>query len=101
MLRAFPFRTFDEIAELGLEVSVYCSSCYRERGPIDLTDARLRGKPFAGARFVRSSIRRNGSAMPPRACGTLGQLQLSTYRLGTRSGPSRAYAWLARPADRH
>ncbi len=48
MLRAFPFHTFDEIAALGLEVSVYCSSCYRERSPIDLTDARLRGQPFAG-----------------------------------------------------
>jgi hypothetical protein len=42
MLRAFPYRTFGEIAELGLEVSVYCSSCYRERGPIDLTDAPAR-----------------------------------------------------------
>jgi len=29
MLRAFPFRTFDEIAALGLEVEIYCPSCYR------------------------------------------------------------------------
>jgi hypothetical protein len=66
VLRAFPFRNFDEIAELGLEVCVYCSSCYREKGPIDLTDARLRGQLFAGTRFVCSSIRRYGSATPPR-----------------------------------
>ena len=74
MLRAFPFRTFDEIAELGLEVSVYCPSCYRDRGPIDLTDERLRGRLFAGTRFVCSAMRSYGSAVAPRACGSLGHI---------------------------
>jgi hypothetical protein len=32
MLRAFPFRTFDEIRELGLKVEIYCPSCYRTVG---------------------------------------------------------------------
>jgi len=67
MLRAFPFRTFDEIAELGLEVSVYCSSCYRERGPIDLNDQRLRSRAFTSTRFVCSAMRSYGSAVAPRA----------------------------------
>jgi hypothetical protein len=92
MPRAFPFRTFDEIAALGLEVSVYCSSCYRERGPIDLTDARLRGKPFAGTRFVCSSIRRYGSAAPPRACGTLGHLIIRPPARD-RIPPGRSIPW--------
>jgi hypothetical protein len=48
MLRAFPFRTFDEIAAFGLEVPIYCGGCCRYVGPIDLTDDRLRGRLFAG-----------------------------------------------------
>ena len=74
MLRAFPFRIFDEIAELGLEVSVYCPSCYRERGPIDLNDERLSGRAFTGTRFVCSAMRSCGSAVPPRTCGSLGHI---------------------------
>jgi len=58
MLRTFPFRAFDEIAALGLEVHIYCSSCYRYVGPIDLGDERLRGRSFVGTRFVCGQARR-------------------------------------------
>lgn len=74
MLRAFPFRTFNEIADLGLEVEVYCPSCHRTVGPIDLGDARLRGRPFACTRFVCSRARSIYDAIPPRACGCLGHI---------------------------
>jgi phage FluMu protein Com len=74
MLRAFPFRTFDEIAELGLEVHVYCPRCYRYVGPIDLSDERLRGRPFTSARFVCGQTHRIYDASPLRVCGCLGQI---------------------------
>jgi hypothetical protein len=31
MLHALPFNTFGEVAALGLEVQVYCPSCYTTR----------------------------------------------------------------------
>jgi len=74
MLRAFPFRTFDEIAALGLEVEVYYPGCYRYVGPIDLMDERLRGRPFTGARFVCSQTRRIYDASPPTVCGCRGHI---------------------------
>src|SRR5262245_37687761 len=72
MLRAFPFRTFDEIAALDLEVEIYCPSCYRYVGRIDLTDARLRGRLFASARFVCGRVHRIYDAS--RVCGCLGHV---------------------------
>ena len=74
MLRAFPFRTFDEIAELGLAVEIYCPSCYRTVGPIDLADGRLRGRFFANTRFRCSQTRRIYDASPSRVCGCLGHI---------------------------
>ena len=73
MLRTFPFRTFDDIATLGLEVHVYCPSCYRYVGPIDLGDERLRGRSFVGARFVCGQARRiyNDARQ---VCGRLGHI---------------------------
>ena len=50
----------------ALDVSVYCPSCYWERGPIDLTDVRLGGGSFTGARVVCSIDRSYGSAVPSR-----------------------------------
>lgn len=73
-MQRFPFHTFDDIAELGLEVHVYCPACYRQTGPIDLSDDRLRGRVFTGTRFVCSIDRTYGSAHPPRNCGRLGQI---------------------------
>jgi len=57
MLHSFPFRTFDEIAALGLEVHVYFPRSFRYIGPIDLGDERLRGRSFVGARFVCGQAR--------------------------------------------
>jgi hypothetical protein len=74
MLRAFPFRTFDEIAELGLAVEIYCPSCYHTVGPIDLADERLRGRFFANTRFRCSQSRRIYDASPPRECRCLGHI---------------------------
>jgi len=69
MLRAFPFRTFDDISALGLEVVVEYSTCYRKRGPIDLADERLRGRRFIDVRFACTGLRNLGTAFPPRPCG--------------------------------
>lgn len=92
MLRPFPLRTFDEIAALGLEVEVYCASCYRHVGPIDLTDVRLKGRCFAGARFVCSRIRRRFDATPAERCGSLGALYIRP-RPGDRIPPRAARPW--------
>jgi hypothetical protein len=54
MLRAFPFRTFDEIAELRLAVEIYCPNCYRTVGPIDRhPTARTRSRLSISIRPVR------------------------------------------------
>lgn len=92
MLRAFPFRTFDEIHELGLEVHVYCPNCYRYVGPIDLTDTRLRGRPFTGARFICSQTRRIYDAVPARVCGCLGHIILRP-QTADFIPPSRSIPW--------
>jgi len=44
-----PFTTFVSIAELGLEVHVYCSKCYAMRRIDPLADA-VRDRQFVGAR---------------------------------------------------
>jgi hypothetical protein len=73
MLRTFPFRTFDDIAALGLEVHIYCPSCYRYVGPIDLGDKRLRGRSFIGARFTcQQALRIYNDAR--QVCGCLGHV---------------------------
>jgi hypothetical protein len=91
MLQPFPFRTFDEIATLGLEVHVYCPSCYRCVGPIDLADGRLRGRPFAGARFVCSQTRRMYDAAP-RVRGCLGHV-IVRPRPDDFIPPSKSIPW--------
>jgi hypothetical protein len=69
MLRAFPFRTFEEIAALGPRCLCLLPELLLERGPIDLTDVRLRGGSFTGARVVCAVDRSYGSAVPSRVCG--------------------------------
>lgn len=73
-LHTFPFRTFDDIAAAGYSVDVLCSSCHRTVGPIDLTDARLIGRPFTAVRFTCSAEVRRWTAEPARICGCLGHL---------------------------
>jgi len=91
-MQPFPFRTFDEIAELGLEVHVCCLSCHHRVGPIDLTDERLRGRPFTAARFVCAQTRRIYDACPPRVCGCLGQI-IVRPRPDDRILPHQAIPW--------
>ena len=92
VLRPFPFRTFDQIAALGLEVAVYCASCHRHVGPIDLADARLKGWPFS-----RRALRLQPD--PPafrrrtrRALCSLGALYIRP-RPGDRIPPQAAVPW--------
>jgi Zn finger protein HypA/HybF involved in hydrogenase expression len=91
-MQRFPFRTFDEIAALGLEVHVYCPSCHRQTGPIDLGHDRLRGRAFSATRFVCSNNRTYGTAHPPRACGCLGYVMIKP---GARDliPPGRSIPW--------
>jgi hypothetical protein len=65
MLRALPFQTIGDIGRLGLEVHVYCPSCYSTRRPVDLE--RWADRCFATARFRCSGTRPNGA--PCRAIG--------------------------------
>jgi hypothetical protein len=58
-----PFSTFASIAELGLEVHVYCRGCCVLRRIDPLADA-VRDRQFVGARFVC------------RRCGSVGMPQL-------------------------
>jgi hypothetical protein len=92
MLRAFPFQTFDEIAGLGLEVTIYCPNCYRTVGPIDLADERLRGRRFNDGPFTSSAMRQVGYAHTPRSCGCTGMLSI---RPPSRDfiPPDRAVPW--------
>ena len=50
MLRELPFKTIGDVGRHGLELHVYCPSCYASR--IVATDnARWRDQLFATARF--------------------------------------------------
>ena len=92
MLRPFPFRTFDEIAALDLEVQIYCPKCYRYAGPIDLADPRLRGRVFTRTRFVCSRVRQLFDATPPAACGCLGSIVIR-QRFADGIPPGRSIPW--------
>jgi hypothetical protein len=63
MLHPLPFTTFGEIAALGLEAEVHCSSCYRQT-KVDLADRRLHDRVFAAAPFRCSGMRDHGFAAP-------------------------------------
>jgi hypothetical protein len=63
MLRALPFQTIGDIARHGLELHVYCPSCYSTRRLVDLE--RWTDRCFATARFRCSGTRHTG--MPCRA----------------------------------
>jgi hypothetical protein len=63
MLHALPFTTFGEIAALGFEIEVHCSSCYRQT-KVDPADRRLSDRVFAAAPFRCSGVRDQGFAVP-------------------------------------
>lgn len=75
MLRHFPFRTFAEINELGLEVEIGCMHCRRPpTEPIDLTNPHLRLRTIFGTRFVCINEIKLWDASPPRIYSGLGRI---------------------------
>jgi hypothetical protein len=92
MLHALPFRTFGEIAALGLELKVHCSSCSREV-ELDPTDERLRHRCFAGARLRCTAIIQRYTAHPPHTCGQPGNVYIRP-RERLQVGGSVALAFL-------
>jgi hypothetical protein len=67
MFHPLPFTTFDEIAALGFEIEVHCSSCYRQT-KVDPADRRLSDRVFAAAPFRCSGRRDHGFAVPLQPC---------------------------------
>jgi hypothetical protein len=65
MLRALPFQTIGDIARHGLELHVYCPSCYSTRRLVDL--GRWADRCFATARFRCTGTRYDGT--PCRSIG--------------------------------
>jgi hypothetical protein len=74
-LRPLPFKTFGEIAALGLKATVYCSACHEHR-PIDLGAEHLRERCFATTRFRCTKIRYTGAV-----CGCLGSVEIEPSAL--------------------
>ena len=70
-LHRLPFTTFGEIAALGLEIEVHCSSCYRQT-KVDPADRRLNDRVFAAAPFRCGGMRDRGFAVPLQPCGAPG-----------------------------
>jgi hypothetical protein len=70
-LHWLPFTTFGEIAALGFEIEVHCSSCYRQT-KVDPADRRLNDRVFAAAPFRCSGLRDHGFAVPLQPCGAPG-----------------------------
>jgi len=66
-LHPLPFTTFGEIAALGLEAEVHCSSCYRQT-KVDPADRGLSDRVFAAAPFRCSGMRDCGFAVPLQPC---------------------------------
>jgi hypothetical protein len=67
MFHPLPFTTFGEIAALGFEIEVHCSSCYRQT-KVDPADRRLSDRVFAAAPFRCSGMRDHGFAVPLQPC---------------------------------
>jgi len=59
MLRALPFQAIGDIARHGLELHVYCPSCYSTRRLVDLE--RWADRCSATARFRCTGTRNNGA----------------------------------------
>jgi hypothetical protein len=60
MLRALPFQTVGDIGGQGLELHVYCPSCYAARIVV-ADDASWRDRLFATARFRCTGQRHTGN----------------------------------------
>jgi hypothetical protein len=75
MLYPLPFTTFGEIAALGLEAEVHCSSCYRQT---KVADRRLTDRVFAAAPLRCSGMRDHGFAVPLQPCRAPGFLYIKS-----------------------
>jgi hypothetical protein len=67
MLRALPSQTIGDIGRHGLELHVYCPSCYSTRRPLAANLERWADRCFATARFRCTGTRYTGA--PCRATG--------------------------------
>src|SRR5258708_20255128 len=74
-LHRLPFTTFGEIAALGFEIEVHCSSCYRQT-KVDPANRRLNDRVFAAAPFRCGSMRDRGFAAPLQPCGAPGSVSI-------------------------
>ena len=97
--RRLPFETFSEIAALGLEVHVWCTSCHAHRiVPLSPAHAERR---FAGARFRCTRQVQLYSAVSPHDCNGLGRLSIEpAQRINPASSVHRVHLWCmnCRPA---
>jgi hypothetical protein len=70
MLHSLPFKTFGEIAALGLQAKIYCPGCHEHR-PIDPAAEHLRDRCFATTRFRCTKTRYTGDI-----CGCHGSVEI-------------------------
>ena len=88
MLRELPLKTIGDIARHGLELPVYCPSCYATR-PVSTDDTRWRDRLFATARFRCTGHRYTG-----RPCAGPGVPKIRPPELLRVGGPvTLAFLW--------
>jgi hypothetical protein len=79
MLRALPFQTIGDIARHGLELRVYCPTCYSTRQPANLD--RWADRCFATVRFQLCACPHLSGAAP------MSSIVALQRRLSRRSAP--------------
>jgi hypothetical protein len=91
MLRALPFQTIGDIGRYGLELHVYCPSCYTSR-IVETDNAHWRDRLFAKARFRCTGQRHTGQP-----CAGPGVPKIRPHELLQVSGPvTLAFLWCSR-----
>jgi hypothetical protein len=91
MLRELPFKTIGDIARHGLELHVYCPSCYATR-LVSTDDTRWRDRLFATSRFRCIGQRYTG-----RPCAGPGVPKIRPHDLLPVGGPvTLAFLWCPR-----
>ena len=109
MLRELPFKTIGDVGRHGLELHVYCSSCYAIR-LVSTDDTRWRDRLFAMARFrctgqrhTGRPLRRTRRAEDPTGRTATGRRPgnarvpvVQLMHLGDRPGPARQAAMVGK-----
>jgi hypothetical protein len=80
MLRALPFQTIGDIGQHGLELHVYCPSCYSTRQLVDL-------KPWADRCFATARFRCTGTRYDSAPCRATGMPVVRPAELLPVGGP--------------